>query len=64
VFAEYNLNPKCVVCGYNLHVEVAHKKAVSEYDDHITIKEINSIENLIGLCPNHHWEYDNGLITL
>lgn len=64
VFAEYNLNPKCVVCGYSFHVEVAHKKAVSEYDDHITIKEINSIENLIGLCPNHHWEYDNGLITL
>ena len=29
-----------------------------------TIEEINNINNLIGLCPNHHWEYDNGLLEL
>jgi hypothetical protein len=64
VFAEYNPVPKCAICGYSTHVEIAHKKAVSEFDNHKTIREINSIENLIGLCPNHHWEYDNGLIKL
>ena len=21
--------------------------------------KINNIDNLIALCPNHHWEYDN-----
>jgi hypothetical protein len=64
VFVEHNPIPKCVICGYKIHVEVAHKKAVSEFDDNITIREINSIENLIGLCPNHHWEYDNGFIKI
>ena len=57
-------NPKCAICGYTNHVEVAHIKSVSDFDDSALISEINSIDNLIGLCPNHHWEYDNGLITI
>lgn len=52
----------CVICGYQ-HYEVAHIKAVSEFSDDTLISEINAIENLIGLCPNHHYEYDNGLLT-
>ena len=56
--------PKCAICGYSKHVEVAHIKAVSEFDDDATIKEINSLSNLIGLCPNHHWEYDNGILKI
>lgn len=55
---------KCAICGYDKHIEIAHIKAVSEFDDSATIAEINSINNLIALCPNHHWEYDNGLITI
>ena len=35
-----------------------------DFDDNNTIAEINDISNLIGLCPNHHWEYDNGLLDL
>lgn len=57
-------NNQCVVCGYSNHVEVAHIKAVSEFSDNSTIEEINSIDNLVGLCPNHHWEYDNGLLDI
>lgn len=34
-------------------------KATSDFDDDVLIKEINNINNLIGLCPNHHWEFDN-----
>lgn len=64
IFKYYNEKPKCAVCGYSNHVEVAHIKAVSEFDDNTTIKEINSIDNIIGLCPNHHWEYDNGILKL
>ena len=59
-----NKEPKCAICGYNKHVEVAHIKAVSDFDDNATIDEINSLDNMIGLCPNHHWEYDNGLLKL
>lgn len=55
---------KCAICGYDKHIEIAHIKAVSEFDDSVTIAEINSIDNLIALCPNHHWEYDNGILTL
>lgn len=52
----------CAKCGYSNHVEIAHIKAVS--DDSVTIAEINSINNLIALCPNHHWEYDHGILKL
>lgn len=50
---------KCDVCGYNLYVEIAHVKSVSDFDEGTTIQRINSIENLRALCPNHHWEFDN-----
>lgn len=56
--------PKCKICGYTHHVEVAHIKSVSEFSENSTIREINSIDNLIGLCPNHHWEYDNGILKI
>jgi predicted restriction endonuclease len=57
-------NKMCLVCGYTRHVEVAHRRAVSEFDDSALMSEINSIDNLIGLCPTHHWEYDNKFISL
>jgi hypothetical protein len=55
---------KCEYCKYSLYIEVCHKKSVSEFSDDAKIKEINDIGNLIGLCPNHHWEYDNGHLIL
>ena len=54
----------CAKCGYSKHIEIAHIKAVSDFDDSATITEINSIDNLIALCPNHHWEYDHGMLKL
>lgn len=64
VFFEDNLTPKCLICGYTHHIEVAHIKAVSEFSNNTFIKEINRKDNLIGLCPNHHWEFDNGLLKI
>lgn len=53
----------CKICGYSIHVEVCHIKAVKGFSDAATLNEINSPTNLVGLCPNHHWEFDhNGLI--
>jgi hypothetical protein len=23
---------------------------------------VNSLDNLVGLCPNCHWEFDHGLL--
>lgn len=64
VFKNSGKECKCEVCGYDKHIEIAHKKAVSDFDDSATIAEINDINNLIALCPNCHWEFDNGLLEL
>lgn len=63
-YEESNKPQKCAICGYNLHIEIAHIKAVSEFSDDTLVSEINHPDNLIGLCPNHHWEYDNGILKL
>ena len=63
----FNLNngsKKCFVCGYDKYVEVCHKKPVAKFEDSATIKEINDINNLVALCPNHHKELDLGLLKL
>lgn len=54
----------CKVCGYDKHVEVCHKQSVSSFHGDTLIKDINVLTNLVALCPNHHWEYDNGLLQL
>lgn len=51
----------CAKCGYNKHFEVCHIKPVASYPPETTIAEINRIENLLPLCPNCHWELDNGI---
>ena len=50
---------KCIICGYDKHYEVAHIKSVSSFNGNCLVSEINHINNLMALCPNHHWEYDN-----
>jgi len=55
---------ECKICGYSKHIHVCHKKSVSSFSDESTILEINDIDNLIALCPNHHYEYDNGLLEI
>ena len=64
VFSQYNSSNACALCGYDKHIEIAHIKAVSEFEDSSLVREINAIDNLIPLCPNHHWEFDNGLISV
>ena len=54
----------CAICGYDQHFEVCHIRPISSFSPTATIGEINSLENLIALCPNCHWEFDNGLLSL
>ena len=49
----------CAFCGYNKHVELAHIKGLKEFSDDALLGEVNSIDNVIQLCPNCHWEFDN-----
>lgn len=53
----------CAVCGYELHNEVCHIKAVSEFSDETILDVINDPNNLVYMCPTHHWEFDNGHIN-
>jgi hypothetical protein len=54
----------CAICGYDKHYEVAHIVALSAQPLTARISEVNAPENLIGLCPNHHWEFDNGVLLI
>lgn len=46
-------------CGYSKHVEICHIKSIESFPDDALASEINHIDNLIQLCPNCHWEFDN-----
>ena len=50
---------KCCKCGYDKHFEVAHIKPISEFSKDTLITIVNDPSNLIPLCPNCHWEFDN-----
>ncbi len=63
VFFRKSPNSKCHICDYDNHIEVCHIKSVSSFDDEDTMGEINNINNLVGLCPNHHWEFDNKIVS-
>lgn len=54
----------CKKCGYTNHVEICHIKSVSSFDKLSSLNEINSLDNLVLLCSNHHWEFDHGLLIL
>ena len=62
-YAASGLPMVCSVCGYNKHVEIAHRLAVSDWPQAATIDQINEVNNLMALCPNHHWEQEHGLVV-
>jgi hypothetical protein len=63
-FNRVNQERKCKVCGYSKFIEVCHIKPVSAFPETTIISHINQLNNLIGLCPNCHWELDNGLLQI
>lgn len=54
----------CAVCRYSLHVDICHIRGVADFSADALVREINALENLIALCPNHHWEFDHRLLEL
>lgn len=64
VFRKSQMPLICFICEYDCHVEIAHIKAVSQFSDDSLIIKINHISNLVALCPNHHWEFDNGKFSI
>lgn len=64
IFIASNKLKQCLECGYSKHYEVCHIKPVASFSNETLISEINNIDNLIALCPTHHWEFDNGHLIL
>ena len=58
----WNIPYKCYICNYELHVDVCHIKPISCFNPKTKIKIVNSKNNLVYLCKNHHWEFDNGFL--
>ena len=55
---------KCQVCDYSVHVELCHIKDIVSFADSATIAEVNHPDNILVLCRNHHWEFDNEYLLL
>jgi hypothetical protein len=64
VFADSGKPKQCVVCGYDKHVEICHICEISAFPPETPVIVVNDLANLVALCPNHHWELDNGLIQM
>lgn len=61
----YRRNDKkfvCEICGYDKHANVCHIQPWTKFPKTASLGEINNIDNLIALCPNHHWEFDHNLL--
>lgn len=52
----------CFNCGYDKHVELCHIKALASFDDSELISVVNAESNVMPLCRNCHWEFDNKLL--
>lgn len=50
---------ECRVCGYDLHVDLCHVRAIHSFPADTKLIEVNAEENLVYLCPTHHWEQEN-----
>lgn len=64
---ESNIEKVCAYCKnheYDEILEVHHIKGILEFDSNTTINKINSLSNLIWLCPNHHKMLEKGLIKI
>ena len=54
---------QCVNCDYSMHAELCHIRPIQDFSEDAPISVINSLENLVALCPNCHWEFDQGFLS-
>lgn len=59
-----NVEKKCKICNFNICVEVCHIKPIHKFKETDLLLQINSLKNLIYLCPNHHTMLDRKLLYL
>lgn len=49
----------CEYCGYSKIVECCHLKPITSFSLDTKIEEVNDLDNLLFMCPNHHWEMEH-----
>lgn len=66
VMKDAGLSCLCAVpgCDYTHFAECCHRTPVKDFPPDTKLKDMNSVDNLVALCPNHHWDFDHGLLTL
>lgn len=52
----------CKNCGYDKHVEICHILSVASFSNESSLYDITNENNLMYLCPNCHWEFDNNIL--
>ena len=60
LISSLNLKEDCVCCGFSKGVQICHIKPISSFDESTAMNIVNSLDNLILLCPNCHWLFDHG----
>lgn len=61
-FIDSNSTRRCLICGYKNFTDICHIRSIASFTLDTLVKEVNSLENLSVLCPNHHREFDRGLL--
>lgn len=54
---------KCAICGFSEYVEACHIKAISSFPLDTKIRDVNNLNNLVYLCPNHHILLDRNKLS-
>lgn len=52
----------CALCKYETHVDICHIRDIRSFPDGTPYLVINDLSNLLALCKNHHWEFDNNFL--
>ncbi|WP_396336389.1 HNH endonuclease [Fischerella sp. JS2] len=54
IYCQSDKPKQCAVCGYDKHYKMCHIKPIKDFAHNTLISQINDIDNLVALCPNHH----------
>lgn len=59
VFDKSKKEKSCYLCNYNIHVDICHIIDVKDFSLDSLVLDVNNIINLVALCKNCHFEFDN-----
>ncbi|HEX8505446.1 MAG TPA: HNH endonuclease signature motif containing protein [Hymenobacter sp.] len=62
-YRQSNRPRACAICDYAVHYEVCHIKPINGFLPTAFVGDVNELSNLVALCPNHHWEFDHGILS-